>query len=119
MLVTGVGKHSMLGQLTVAMGPHGVVMPVYTTPLQDKLAKFASTIGYFGLWAALVIFVEQLIKYFATEGQGDDDLRNVARFLMIAVAIVVLAVPKGLQLAVFVSIQYAVRHVMRDHDLLR
>lgn len=117
MLVIAVGEQSYYGRIMLSLRT-----PAADTPLQDKLAKFANAIGNFGIVAALVIFFAQLIKYFAIEGQGvdsNDALRNAVDFLVIAISIVVVAVPEGLPLAVTISLAYSMRHMMRDHNLVR
>lgn len=117
MLVIAVGELSFYGRIMLSLRT-----PSQDTPLQEKLGKFADAIGNFGIVAALFIFTAQLIKYFAIEGSGVDGGeagRNVVDFIVIAISIVVVAVPEGLPLAVTISLAYSMRHMMRDNNLVR
>jgi Ca2+-transporting ATPase len=116
-LVVAVGELSFNGRLMLALR-----QPAEDTPLQVKLAKLANIIGNFGIIAATIIFLAQVIKYFAVEGSGvesGDALRQVADFLVIAITIVVVAVPEGLPLAVTISLAYSMGWMMRDNNLVR
>ena len=60
-------------------------------------SRFADAIGNFGIFAATFIFLAQLIKYFAINGENVDAGEagnNVVDFLVIAISIVVVAVPE-------------------------
>jgi Ca2+-transporting ATPase len=117
MLVIAVGELSFHGRIMLSLRT-----PSQDTPLQEKLGKFADAIGNFGIVAALFIFMAQVIKYFAIEGSGVDGGeagRNVVDFIVIAISIVVVAVPEGLPLAVTISLAYSMRHMMRDNNLVR
>lgn len=64
----------------------------------------------------------QVIKYFAIEGSNvdsSDALNNVVEFLVIAITIVVVAVPEGLPLAVTISLAYSMMWMMKDNNLVR
>lgn len=63
-----------------------------------------------------------MIKYFAIEGSdvdSNDALNNVVEFLVIAITIVVVAVPEGLPLAVTISLAYSMMWMMKDNNLVR
>ncbi|EDQ87811.1 uncharacterized protein MONBRDRAFT_33171 [Monosiga brevicollis MX1] len=117
MLAICVGEQSFYGQVMLALRT-----PDEDTPLQEKLSRLADAIGNFGIIAAVFIFVIQMIKYFAINGSdldGDETGNNVVGFLVIAISIVVVAVPEGLPLAVTIALGYSSQHMMRDHNLVR
>eukprot|EP00051_Salpingoeca_urceolata_P005163 m.70822 g.70822 ORF g.70822 m.70822 type:complete len:1076 (-) comp14099_c1_seq1:169-3396(-) len=116
-LVTSVGAESFNGRILLALRE-----PAPDTPLQEKLGKLANIIGNFALIAASFIFLAQVIKYFAIQGSdvdGDDALDNVVDFLVIAITIVVVAVPEGLPLAVTIALAYSMQSMMKDNNLVR
>ena len=98
MLVTAVGENSEWG-LTMS---HLQEEPD-PTPLQNKLEDVAATIGKFGLAVALLTFVVLVISWAVPIGQAAQrgvpfdiaSLRSFVDFIIIAVTIVVLAVPEG------------------------
>jgi Ca2+-transporting ATPase len=119
MLITAVGESTELGKLQKTLGePQEQV-----TPLQERLSKLADRIGFFGLGAAILTFLALAISAFV---RGDLpfglDIAVASRLLdfsIIAVTIVVVAVPEGLPLAVTVSLAYSVRKMARDKNLVR
>ncbi|EGD77771.1 plasma membrane calcium ATPase [Salpingoeca rosetta] len=117
MLVICVGEHSFKGRILMSLRT-----PNEDTPLQVKLSKLANFIGNFGIITALLIFFAQLIKYFAVAGSdvnGTDAANNAVDFLIIAISIVVVAVPEGLPLAVTIALAYSMKNMMRDNNLVR
>ena len=48
-----------------------------------------------------------------------DDLSEFVQFFIIAVTIVVVAVPEGLPLAVTISLAYSMKKMMKDNNLVR
>ena len=103
-----------------------------TTPLQDKLEAIATDIGKLGMYAALLtvhvlllrFFIESLIfrnfDFFGGEdaeypdGKIGEYLREWLGYFTIGVAIVVVAVPEGLPLAVMIALAYSVRKMLKD-----
>eukprot|EP00055_Hartaetosiga_balthica_P006118 m.18829 g.18829 ORF g.18829 m.18829 type:complete len:849 (-) comp5020_c0_seq1:1035-3581(-) len=117
MLILCVGNSSFHGRIMIKLRTED-----QDTPLQEKLSKLANLVGNFGAITALVIFTIQLIKYFAVEGADvdrDQALNNVVDCLIIAISIVVVAVPEGLPLAVTIALAYSMKHMMKDNNLVR
>eukprot|EP00049_Salpingoeca_infusionum_P017584 m.353531 g.353531 ORF g.353531 m.353531 type:complete len:1151 (+) comp16786_c0_seq1:587-4039(+) len=117
MLVIATGVHSFNGKIMMSLRTESS-----DTPLQEKLAKLADLVGNFGVITAVLIFVVQLIKYFAIEGKDVDRkeaAKNAIDFLVIAISIVVVAVPEGLPLAVTISLAYSMKNMMKDNNLVR
>jgi calcium-translocating P-type ATPase len=119
MLVTAVGKETEIGKLQLTLEqPKAEV-----TPLQERLSKLADRIGVFGLLAAVLTFAALTISGFARHHLPLElSLRSgsqLLEFAIVAVTIVVVAVPEGLPLAVTVSLAYSVRKMARDKNLVR
>lgn len=119
MLLEAVGEKSEIGKLQRALteGEEG------PTPLQERLASLADRIGYFGLGAAVLTFGALAISAGA-RGEMPVELslamaRHLLTFLIVAVTIIVVAVPEGLPLAVTMSLAYSVKKMARDNNLVR
>jgi len=87
------------------------------TPLQDKLEYLGKQIGWGGMAVAIVLFLILLIKWII-EG-ADSPETNVIQFFIIAVTIVVVAVPEGLPLAVTISLAYSMKKMLKDNNFVR
>lgn len=64
MIVINVGKYSSIGKIQEILTSGGEEL----TPLQLKLEKIARDIGFFGLGAAIVIFLVLLIRLLVEGG---------------------------------------------------
>ncbi|KAL7719656.1 Calcium-transporting ATPase [Entamoeba marina] len=116
------------------------------TPLQERLDDLAEKIGKMGMLAASIVFVVLtiwwMIKAFTFRGfvQNDDHCKvclneedpncvqigfdwsratDIVDYFIIAVTIVVVAVPEGLPLAVTVSLAYSMKQMFKDNNLVR
>ena len=119
MLVEAVGLKTEIGRLQATLTQEEEA----PTPLQERLAKLADQIGLFGLGAAVLTFLA-LTASAAWLGEpvlGFDlaTARTLLSFSIVAVTIVVVAVPEGLPLAVTISLAYSVRSMARDNNLVR
>ena len=92
------------------------------TPLNeqlDKLGIFISRMSY--LIAALVI-VGRVVAYFINTENAAFDLNFMTYMLqsvMIAVTLIVVAVPEGLPMAVTLSLAYSMRRMLKTNNLVR
>ncbi|KAL5556802.1 hypothetical protein UlMin_039038 [Ulmus minor] len=122
MMVTTVGMRTQWGKLMATLREGGDD----ETPLQVKLNGVATIIGKIGLFFAIVtvaVLVESLVVRKLREGSylswsGDDALELLHHFV-VAVTIVVVAVPEGLPLAVTLSLAFAMKKMMNDKALVR
>ena len=95
------------------------------TPLQEKLADLADQIGKLGMWSAGITLVALYIHLaIATFGSkygflSGDFFRKVVDYFIIAVSIIVMAVPEGLPLAVTISLAYSVGKMKDENNLVR
>ena len=118
MIVCAVGKYSSSGD-TEAM----LQEASDETPLQKKLEIIADTIGKIGFYVALATFtilVLYVIYESAKRGAWDgESFRGIIYSFIIAVTIVVVAVPEGLPLAVTLSLAYSVGKMKDENNLVR
>ncbi|KNC45963.1 plasma membrane calcium ATPase [Thecamonas trahens ATCC 50062] len=123
MLVTAVGEHTLWGE-TLALLSKGNPEP--KTPLQRKLHKLATDIGKAGFVFAIIVFLVLTISFLIKESQTKDGVEadthtfsEILEFIIIAITIVVVAVPEGLPLAVTISLAYSMSKMYKDNNLVR
>merc|ERR1711871_997682 len=113
MLVTAVGVNSKWGQVVGEVER----MP---TPLQEKLEVMADLIGKGGIIAATGTFIGMLVMwYLHPETHTLSLFEQILEAFIMAVAIVVVAVPEGLPLAVTLSLAFSSGEMMKDNNLIR
>merc|ERR1719461_2573005 len=87
------------------------------TPLQDKLEVLGSQIGWGGMAVAIALFIILTIVW--AVGDAKDAASNIINFFIVAVTIVVVAVPEGLPLAVTISLAYSMKKMLIDNNFVR
>ncbi|GAB1218446.1 hypothetical protein ATERTT37_007700 [Aspergillus terreus] len=126
-LVTSVGTHSTYGKILSALGSDSE-----PTPLQVKLGRLANWIGWFGLRpdtdtkgpsAALLLFTVLFIR-FLVQLQGNDATpaekgQEFMDILIVAVTVIVVAIPEGLPLAVTLALAFATARMLKENNLVR
>lgn len=117
-IVTAVGVYSSYGKTMMSLRE-----PAQTTPLQVKLNILAEYIAKIGLTAGLVLFVATFIKYLvglnAIQGGASAKGQQFLQVFIVAVTIVVVAVPEGLPLAVTLALAFATTRMLKDNNLVR
>ena len=117
-LVTSVGVNSSFGKIMLSLQTENE-----DTPLQIKLAKMANWIGYLGSSAAGLLFFILLIRFLATlSGNTDSPTMKGSAFLdilIVAVTIIVVAVPEGLPVAVTLALSFATKRMLKENNLVR
>ena len=117
-LVTSVGVNSSFGKIMLSLQTENE-----DTPLQIKLAKMANWIGYLGTGAAGLLFTVLLIRFLATlSGSTDSPAMKGSAFLdilIVAVTIIVVAVPEGLPVAVTLALSFATKKMLKENNLVR
>ena len=117
-MATSVGVHSSFGR---------IMMDVRTdsdpTPLQEKLGGLAMAIAKIGTTAAGILFFVLLFRFV---GGLSGDIRTPAEkgsafmdILIVAVTIIVVAVPEGLPLAVTLALAFATSKMLKENNLVR
>ncbi|KAJ5702711.1 ATPase P-type K/Mg/Cd/Cu/Zn/Na/Ca/Na/H-transporter [Penicillium malachiteum] len=117
-LVTATGVHATHGRTMMSLQEEGE-----TTPLQTKLNKLAEYIAKLGLASGLLLFVVLFIKFLVRlkdiEGGADAKGQDFLQIFIVAVTIVVVAVPEGLPLAVTLALAFATTRMIKDNNLVR
>jgi Ca2+-transporting ATPase len=92
------------------------------TPLSEKLDALADKITKASYIVAALIILGRLVTYFAVGGNEFNWLNFVSYLLntvMIAVTLVVVAVPEGLPMSVTLSLAFSMRKLMKENTLPR
>ncbi|KAL8278631.1 hypothetical protein RQP46_008923 [Phenoliferia psychrophenolica] len=118
-VVTGVGESSFHGRLMMSLRGDAE-----ETPLQLKLNALAELIAKLGSLAGLLLFSVLMIRFFVElkQNPGRDanaKAQNFIQILIIAVTVVVVAVPEGLPLAVTLALAFATRRMTQQNLLVR
>lgn len=94
------------------------------TPLNKQLNGLASLINKIAFTAAGILIVSLAVRYIFIEqgyvGKDTIDIVNdCLQFLMIAVALIVVAVPEGLPMAVTLALAYSMKRMAKANNLIR
>jgi Ca2+-transporting ATPase len=117
MLVICTGVNSLNGRSLLAMK----VEPE-ETPLQQKLNVLADAIAHFAFVLAISMVVILGATYFIVNWGITDSFKitqDLINLLILAVTVVVVAVPEGLPLAVTLSLAHATLQMLKDNNLVR
>lgn len=119
-MVTNVGVHSSYGKLIMALTDESDITP---TPLQVKLNSLASQITKVGCTIALFLFFVLFAKFVwqvKTESSTPTDkAEDFLQIVVLAITIIVIAVPEGLPLAVTLALAFAMTKMLKDNNLVR
>lgn len=117
-LVTSVGPYSTYGRILLSLQDSND-----PTPLQVKLGRLADWIGWLGSGAAIILFFALLIRFLvqlsdnpaspAVKGQEFVDI------LIVAVTVIVVAIPEGLPLAVTLALAFSTTRMVKENNLVR
>lgn len=117
-LVTSVGENSSYGKILMSLQTE-----VEETPLQQKLGVLAKYIVHIGLLVGavffLIIFIRYLVHLKGIKGGPRAKGKNFLNVFILAITVVVIAVPEGLPLAVTMSLAYATARMLKDNNLVR
>jgi len=117
-LVTAVGVNSSYGKTLMSLHDEG-----QTTPLQSKLNILAEYIAKLGLAAGLLLFIVLFIKFLVRlnhiSGGAQAKGQRFLQIFIVAVTIIVVAVPEGLPLAVTLALAFATTRMLKDNNLVR
>jgi Ca2+-transporting ATPase len=118
MIAAAVGDSAQMGVIAASLG----IDHATQTPLEQKLEALAQTISRFGYAMAVLICVSLLVRGVMVgevTGFNLDTVNNVLQYFMLAVVIVVAAVPEGLPMSVALSLSLAMRKMTRANCLVR
>jgi len=117
-IITATGSNSSYGEIMkmLAVEPE-------ETALQAKLERLATLIGYVGTGVAVVLFIALMIFWIVDcdSGQKDwgEDSDEILEYFIVAITIIVVAVPEGLPLAVTVALAYSMDAMQEDNNLVK
>ncbi|RLN98093.1 hypothetical protein BBJ28_00020692 [Nothophytophthora sp. Chile5] len=95
------------------------------SPLEGKLYNLTILIGKLGTIVALLVFVIMSIRFsidtFGVDHKGWDNgfISDYLGFFIIAITVLVVAIPEGLPLAVTIALAYSVKKMLVDNNLVR
>lgn len=117
-LVTAVGPRSFNGKTMMALQ-----VETEDTPLQAKLNVIATTIAKLGGAAAILLFVVSFIEFLIRLRHNNETPsakgQAFLNLFIIAVTVVVVAIPEGLPLAVTLALAFATTRMLKDNNLVR
>lgn len=109
----GIGPNSQWGKIKAQLVTESV-----NTPLQDKLEIMTEKIGYVGMGSAVGTFIALVVSIWARH-HGDDVKGGFIEAFIVAVTIVVVAIPEGLPVAVTIALAYSTGKMYEDNCLIR
>ncbi|KAJ5155820.1 hypothetical protein N7492_008623 [Penicillium capsulatum] len=118
-MVTSVGPYSTYGRIMVSLQTSND-----PTPLQVKLGRLANWIGYLGSAAAIILFFVLLFRFIADLPNHPDITaeqkgKEFVDILIVAVTVIVVAIPEGLPLAVTLALAFATTRMVKENNLVR
>ncbi|KAK0385624.1 hypothetical protein NLU13_6801 [Sarocladium strictum] len=117
-LCTSVGTHSSFGKIMMA-----VRSDIESTPLQKKLEGLAVAIAKLGGGASVLMFFILLFRFCANlpgdDRSPEDKASTFVDLLVVAIAIIAVAVPEGLPLAVTLALAFATNRLLKENNLVR
>ena len=117
-LVTSVGQNSSYGKILMSLQTE-----TESTPLQVKLGGLANWIGGLGSGAAGLLFFVLLIRFLVNLSGNDASPavkgQQFLDILIVAVTVIVVAVPEGLPLAVTLALAFATTRMLKENNLVR
>ncbi|RAL15509.1 putative calcium-translocating P-type ATPase(PMCA-type) [Aspergillus homomorphus CBS 101889] len=117
-LVTSVGPYSTYGRILLSLQESND-----QTPLQVKLGKLANWIGWLGSGAAIILFFALFFRFAAdlphNNGSPAVKGKEFVDILIVAVTVIVVAIPEGLPLAVTLALAFATTRMVKENNLVR
>ncbi|KAJ0392063.1 hypothetical protein P43SY_005455 [Pythium insidiosum] len=93
------------------------------SPLEGKLYKLTILIGKLGTVAAVLVFIAMCIRFsiytfaYKKESWSNSFINDYLEFFIVAITVLVVAIPEGLPLAVTIALAYSVKKMLRDNNL--
>ena len=118
MQVTAVGDHTENGKVFEATRIDDSVK----TPLSEQLDRLGKLIAKLSYGIGALVVIGRIFIYFSSmAGPLDwvDFITYLLQTVMIVVALIVVAVPEGLPMAVTLSLAYSMRRMLKTNNLVR
>ncbi|KAL8420555.1 hypothetical protein RB594_003369 [Gaeumannomyces avenae] len=117
-VTTSVGVHSSFGKIMMS-----IRIEADPTPLQVKLAGLAVNISKWAVSSASFLFFVLLFRFLANLGNDAREPSEKASFFLeifiVAITVIVVAVPEGLPLAVTLALAFATKRLLKENNLVR
>ncbi|KAL4876710.1 hypothetical protein BJY04DRAFT_222885 [Aspergillus karnatakaensis] len=117
-LCTSVGVNSSFGKIMMS-----IRTDTESTPLQRKLEGLAVAIAKLGGGASLLMFFILLFRFCASlpgdTRPAEEKASTFVDLLVVAIAIIAVAVPEGLPLAVTLALAFATTRLLKENNLVR
>lgn len=117
MRVTAVGDSSEHGKVFHAAGIDDGVK----TPLDEQFEGLGRVVTWISYAVAALVVVGRIVMFFIEfpDFQWMDLVAYILQSLMVAVTLIVVAVPEGLPMAVTLALAYSMRRMLRTNNLVR
>ncbi|XP_058106722.1 calcium-transporting ATPase 12, plasma membrane-type-like [Magnolia sinica] len=128
MIITSVGRNTTWGQMMSSIS----CTSAENTPLQARLNELTACIGKIGLTIAFLVLSVLLVRYFTSstfdenrktgfDGKKKIDkvIYSLTNIFAAAIAILVVAIPEGLPLAVTLTLAYSMKRMIADQAMVR
>lgn len=117
MLVENVGDKTEIGKTARAASEHTGVQ----TPLSRQLAKLGKQIGWVGISISVLVFLALLVYEWqsGTDFFSPEGINHIVTMFMLAVTLIVMAVPEGLPMSISLSLAYSMRKMTAQNALVR
>lgn len=91
------------------------------TPLNEQLERLAKRISLMSYSLAVLIVIGRMAHFFMTTSGWEWPalISQLLQTLMIAVTLIVVAVPEGLPMAITLSLAYSMRRMLKSNNLVR
>lgn len=95
------------------------------SPLEAKLNNLTVLIGKLGTAVAIIVFIIMSIRYSVDTFYRDKHpwhskyVSDYLNFFIVAITVLVVAIPEGLPLAVTIALAYSVKKMLLDNNLVR
>jgi len=117
MKVTAVGDATECGKVMIESG----METGDPTPLDDQMARLGKVISYFAYSVAIIVVIGRIVLYMlhTPDFEWIGFINSLLHTSMIAVALLVMAVPEGLPMSVTLSLAYSMRRLLHSNNLVR
>lgn len=117
MLVETVGDRTEIGKTARAASESTGIQ----TPLSRQLAKLGKQIGWVGITVSVLVFVALLVYewHHGLNLGSADGINHLITMFMLAVTLIVMAVPEGLPMSISLSLAYSMRKMTAQNALVR
>lgn len=113
-LVTAIAEQTEIGKIAQMLE----TAEAKQTPLQQKLEKFGTQLGWVILALCALIFAVQILRLFTTN-QTADMQKAVLDSFMFAVAVAVAAIPEALSSVVTIVLSVGTNKMAKQHAIMR